>query len=54
MKVFAGNERAQRVYEHCGFSVEAVLPDHTWMNGRYVAEARMAVYCDNPAYAQAG
>jgi RimJ/RimL family protein N-acetyltransferase len=51
LHVYAGNDRAQRVYERCGFAVEAVLPHHTWLNGAYVAETLMAVYRDNPLYA---
>lgn len=51
LHVYEGNERAQGVYERCGFAVEAVLPSHTWLNGRYVADTIMAVYRDNPLYA---
>lgn len=47
---YEGNERAQRVYERCGFAVEARVPNHTWLNGGYVGHIQMGVYSDNPLY----
>jgi RimJ/RimL family protein N-acetyltransferase len=44
---FAGNERARRSYEKCGFVKEGVLRDHVYKGGKYHDHPIMSVI--NPA-----
>lgn len=45
--VHAGNERAIRAYEACGFVVEGRLREHVWSNGRYEDAVYMGVLRDD-------
>jgi L-phenylalanine/L-methionine N-acetyltransferase len=42
LEVFADNERAIRLYEHCGFEVEGTLRQHVFRDGQYVDSKIMA------------
>lgn len=44
LHVFAVNAGARRLYERCGFRVEAVLRDELLIDGEYVDDVIMAVF----------
>lgn len=50
--VWAGNDRARRAYERAGFVSEGVLRRHYLLDGDLVDVEVMAVFADNPLYAQ--
>ncbi len=49
--VFAGNDRARRSYEKAGFVSEGVRRRHYWSDGALTDVEMMAVFSDNPLYA---
>lgn len=41
LRVLGHNLPARRLYEYCGFTVEGVLPEQFWLDGRYVDDVLM-------------
>ena len=52
LDVYAGNAAARRAYEKAGFVSEGVRRRHHWDGSRFVDVELMAVFDDNPLYAQ--
>jgi RimJ/RimL family protein N-acetyltransferase len=50
--VFSGNDRARRSYERAGFVSEGVMRREFWRDGGLVDVETMAVFRDNPVYAE--
>jgi diamine N-acetyltransferase len=50
--VYAGNDRAQHVYEKAGFVSEGTQRRHFWRDGELINVEIMAVFSDNPLYKQ--
>jgi ribosomal protein S18 acetylase RimI-like enzyme len=42
LRVFAPNERAQRLYKRCGFEVEGVLREEFYVGGQFTDDIFMA------------
>ncbi len=49
--VYQGNDRARRSYEKAGFVTEGVQRRHYWRDGDLIDVELMAVFRDNPLYA---
>jgi RimJ/RimL family protein N-acetyltransferase len=49
--VYAGNDRARRVYARAGFGSEGTCRRHFWRDGELIDVEMMAVFSDNPLYA---
>jgi ribosomal protein S18 acetylase RimI-like enzyme len=43
LTVTAGNDRAQQIYEGCGFTVFGVLPSAIWLQSQYYAKVYMVL-----------
>ena len=52
LQVYAGNQRARRVYHKAGFTSEGVLSRHHWSDGQLIDVELMAVFADDPRYAK--
>ena len=48
LTTLAWNERAQRLYERLGFTVEGVLRDFIWFDGRWHDEIQMSLCANDP------
>ena len=46
LRVLGGNAGARRLYESCGFTVEGVLREEFFLDGRYVDDVLMACMLD--------
>ncbi len=51
LDVYAGNDRARRTYEKAGFVSEGVKRRQYWRDGELIDVEIMAVFRDNPIYA---
>jgi RimJ/RimL family protein N-acetyltransferase len=51
LDVYAGNDRGRRSYEKAGFVSEGIKRRHHWRDGELVDVQIMAVFRDNPIYA---
>lgn len=47
LRVLGTNERARRLYEKCGFVIEAMLQEEYLIDGRYVDDLHMTLRLDN-------
>lgn len=51
LRVLATNEAARRLYEACGFTIDAMLREEYWIDGRYVDDVVMSRRVDGFAAA---
>lgn len=49
--VYAGNDRGRRAYVKSGFTSEGIRRRHYWRDGELIDVEMMAVFRDNPLYA---
>lgn len=50
LRVLGSNERARRLYDRCGFAIEAFLRDEYLIDGGYVDDIWMARHIEAPRY----